>query len=161
MNKDYILKENEILEVKSDRLFHDLFNGHEMKTIEWTVMMILNKSYEEIHGRVPVCDSRLTNMSKNDKQKFVDLAVELPDKKIIIELNNNFEGNFLRNTLYAMNVINNTYINDGGYYNEKIQGILVNLNWPKRRRKANYSKKEILYSYPKFGEESDYLENVD
>ena len=38
MKKDYILKDDEVLEVKSDRLFHDLFNEHEMNTIEWAVM---------------------------------------------------------------------------------------------------------------------------
>ena len=48
------IDENEILEVRSDRLFHDLFNEHEMNTIEWIVMQILGKSYEEIHGRVIV-----------------------------------------------------------------------------------------------------------
>ena len=52
MLKKYALDDNQVLEVKSDRLFHDLFNEHEMNTIEWTVMMILGKSYEEIHGNV-------------------------------------------------------------------------------------------------------------
>ncbi len=46
MNKDYILGEDEILEIKSDRLFHDLWNEHEMDTIEWTVMQILNCNYK-------------------------------------------------------------------------------------------------------------------
>ena len=157
MIKDYVLGENEVLEVKSDRLFHDLFNEHEMNTIEWTVMMILNKTYEEIHGNVMVGNIRLTNMSKDDKQKFVDLIVNLKDKKIIIELNNNYEGSYLRNTLYAMNIINNSYIDNGSYYDGKIQGILVNLNWYKSK-KHNYGRKEIIYDYPKDGEEKkDYL----
>ena len=157
MNKEYILKENEILQVKSDRLFHDLFNSHEMKTIEWTVMQILGKPYEEIHGKVVVGNSRLTNMSQNDKQKFVDLVVNLNDKRIIIELNNNYNGSFLRNTLYAMNIINNSYIDEDGYYEEKIQGILVNLNWYKSKKKANYSRKELIYEYPDDTKSKDYL----
>jgi len=158
LRQEYILKEDEILEIKSDRLFHDMFNEHEMDTIEWTVMMILGKSYEEIHGNVKVGNIRLTNMSKDDKEKYVDLLVNLSDKKIIIELNNNYEGSFLRNTLYALNIINNSYIDSGNYYDEKIQGILVNLNWHKLNNKLNYSKKEIVYGYPKEGEENrDYL----
>ena len=158
MKKSYMPEDGQILEIKSDRLFHDMFNEHEMNTIEWTVMMILGKPYEEIHGKVKVGNVRLTNMSKNDKQKFVDLIVELSDKKIIIELNNNYEGSYLRNTLYAINIINNSYIDSGGYYDEKIQGILINLNWFKSNTKNNYSKKEIIYDYPKEGEEKkDYL----
>lgn len=157
MKEDYLLKDNEVFQVRSDRLFHDLFNGHEMNTIEWTVMQILNKSYEEIHGRVTVGDSRLTNMSKNDKQKFVDLIVDFDDKRIIIELNNNYDGSFLRNTLYAMNIINNSYIDSGGYYEDKIQGILINLNWYKSKKRANYGRKEMIYEYPSDSKESDYL----
>ena len=30
--------ETEILQVKSDRVFKDLFNEYEMDTLEWTVM---------------------------------------------------------------------------------------------------------------------------
>ena len=33
-----MLKENEVLQVRSDRLFHDLFNKEMMSTLEWTVM---------------------------------------------------------------------------------------------------------------------------
>ncbi len=128
-----------------------------MNTIEWAVMQILNKSYDEIHGRVIVGNTRLTNMSKNDKQKFVDLVVNLDDKKIIIELNNNYNGGYLRNTLYAMNVINNSYTDDiDSYYEEKIQGILVNLNWYKKKG-INYSKKEIIYEYPDDNKQGEYL----
>ena len=157
-NEDYILGDNELLEVKSDRLFHDLFNKHEMNTIEWTVMMILEKSYEEIHGNVKVGNIRLTNMSKDDKQKFVNLIVEIDNKKIIIELNKNDEGSYLSNTLYALNAINNSYIESGNYYGKKIQGILINLNWIKSEYKRNYSKKEIIYSYPKEEELKKFIE---
>ena len=151
-----MIKENEILEVKSDRLFHDLFNEHEMQTIEWAVMQILNLSYNEIHGKVRVGNIRLTNMSNNDKKKFVDLIVYLDDKIIVIELNNNFKGNYLRNVLYAMNIINNSYIEGEYYYNKKVQGILVNLNWYNKNIK--YRRRELKYGYPIDGqEEKDYL----
>ena len=157
MNEDYILKDDEVLEVKSDILFHDMFNSEDMDTLEWTVMMILDKPYEEIHGNVEVNNIRLTRVSKDEKPKYVDLLVTLKDKKIVIELNNNYYRSYLRNTLYALVAINNSYIRSGDYYSDKIQGILVNLNWYKSKKKANYSKKEMIYEYPKDGEEDDYL----
>ena len=139
-------------------VYLDTLNEHEMNTIEWAVMQILDKSYEEIHGNVKVSNIRLTNMSKTDKEKFVDLIVSLDNKKIIIELNNYYRGNYLRNTLYALNSINNSYIKSNNYYEDKIQGILVNLNWYDNGYPKNYSKKEIIYSYPKDGEEEkEYL----
>ena len=150
-------EDNKLLEIKSDRLFHDMFNEHEMDTIEWSVMQILNKSYEKIHGNVKVSNIRLTNMSKDDKEKFVDLVVSIDNKKIIIELNNNDEGSYLRNTLYALNTINNSYVESGDYYTNKVQGILINLNWIKSNYKKDYSKEEIIYQYPKRGAEGDYL----
>ena len=47
-------KVKDLLEVRYDRLFHDLFNENEMDTIEWSVMQILNANYEDIHGKVAV-----------------------------------------------------------------------------------------------------------
>ena len=128
MNKDYILKEDEILEIKSDRLFHDLWNEHEMDTIAWTVMQILNCSYEDIHGKVRVGNIRLTNLSKDDKQKYVDLVVYYKNSITVIELNNNANNNYARNVLYALNCINNSYIESEKYTGKRVRGILVNLN---------------------------------
>ena len=42
MVDEIILKPNELLEIKGDRIFHDMFNEYEMDTIEWLVMKILN-----------------------------------------------------------------------------------------------------------------------
>ena len=160
MNKDYILKDDEILEIKSDRLFHDLWNEHEMDTIEWTVIKILNCSYEDIHGKVRVGNIRLTNLSKDDKQKYVDLVVYYKDTITVIELNNNASTNYLRNVLYTLNTINNSFIEGDGYTDKRVRGILVNLNWFKNDeyKKEIKSKEEIIYGYPINGEEDkDYL----
>ena len=58
-----------------------------------------------------------------------------------------------------MNQINNSYIEGMEYGKDKIKGILVNLNWynEKYKKETMPSKKEIRYSYPKVGEEDDYL----
>ena len=126
---NYKLNEDELLEIKSDRLFHDLWNEKEMDTIEWTVMQILNCSYEDIHGKVSVGNIRIINTSLDNKQKYVDLVVNYKDTITVIELNNNASDNYLRNVLYAMNCILNSYIEGEKYTDKKIRGILVNLNW--------------------------------
>ena len=51
---NYILNDDQILEVKDDRVFHDLFNEHEMDTIEWIVSKILDCNIEKIHDKVRV-----------------------------------------------------------------------------------------------------------
>ena len=125
---NYILGDDQILEVKDDRVFHDLFNEHEMDTIEWIVSKILDCNIEKIHDKVRIGNVRLTNNAKDDKQKFVDLVVYYDNYIYNIELNNNFNGNYLRNILYLMNLINNSYIEGDNYIDKEIQGILVNLN---------------------------------
>ena len=159
MQKDYQLQENEILEIKGDRIFHDLWNEHEMDTIEWTAMQILECSYDEIHGKVKVGNIRIPNLSKEDKQKYVDLVVYYKDTITVIELNNNASTNYLRNVLYAMNQINNSYIEGSKYSEKKIRGILVNLNWFNNPKEKTFKdKEEIIYGYPLIGQEkSDYL----
>ncbi len=154
-----ILGENEILEIRGDRIFHDMFNEHEMDTIEWTVMQILNCSYEDIHGKVTVGNSRLTNLSLDDKTKYVDLIVEFEDDIVIIELNNNADKNYLRNVLYALNAIINKYIVGEKYLDKNITGILVNLNWYKDIKDQNntLAKEIIKYPYPSDDKSVEYL----
>ena len=159
-----VLKEDELLELRGDRLFHDMFNEHEMDTIEWMVSKILDCDIEDIHGNVKVGNIRLTNMSRDDKQKYVDLIVYYDKMITIIELNNNFNGNYLRNTLYVLNALNNSYI-VGDVYNKvnkegkelrKIQGILVNLNWTDKPELE--PKYEVIYPYPIMNDENnDFL----
>ena len=49
-----INSETEILQIRNDTIFHDVFNGEDMNTLEWIVMHILGCSYEEVHGKVTV-----------------------------------------------------------------------------------------------------------
>ena len=70
INEEYVLDDNRLLEVRSDRLFHDLFNEHEMETLEWTVMMILEKPYEEIHENVSVGNVRLINWYRKKEEGY-------------------------------------------------------------------------------------------
>ena len=62
----------DILQVKSDILFHDLINQDNMSIIEFIVMNILNLSYDEVHNKCMVVDSRITRAFKKDRIKYVD-----------------------------------------------------------------------------------------
>lgn len=146
-------KVKDLLEVRYDRLFHDLFNENEMDTIEWSVMQILNAKYEDIHKKVTVQNIRLPNTYKEEKGKYVDLIVDFKGEKIIIELNNYFLGNYMKNLLYAFNIITNHYnvgSDNNDFYNKRVKVILVNLNWFSTTKMANQvsPKEENILLYP-------------
>ena len=96
---------NKLLAIKIDRVFKDMFNESQMDTLEWTVMQILNAKYEDIHGNVKVENACLVNTYPEERNKTVDLLVNYNGDKILIELNNNYCGNYMRNLLYAFNII--------------------------------------------------------
>ena len=143
-------KEKELLEVRSDRLFHDLFNENEISTIEWVAMQILECSHEEVHGKVTVGNIRLPHTNKEGREKYVDLIIKLSDEEqIVVELNNHFNGNYLRNLIYAFEIIGNNY-NVGERNHElakkKVRVVLVNLNWSDYE--PRFIKEVIEYPYP-------------
>ena len=107
----------DILQVKSDKLFHDLINENEMDTI---VMKILKCEYSH----------------------YVDLIIVYQEYEIILELNNNFLGNIIRNIVYGMTRIVGFYKEiksknkkeyKDKYYKDKLKVILINLNWINRK----------------------------
>ena len=145
------MEETEILQVRSDRLFKDLFNEYEMDTLEWTVMQILNCSHDEIKGQVTVDNVRLNSISTSERVKVVDLKVKYKNNTILIELNNNFDGFYMRNLLYAFNDISNHYsIHGTSYYHDKsiFKVILVNLNWHRNKNINIPEKKVITLPFP-------------
>lgn len=108
-NQTKKLKENEVLQVRSDTLMHDLINEKEMDTIEWLVMQILDCSYEDIHGNVIVNNIRLPRTNRKERNKYVDLVVTYNQEKVIVELNQHFDGVYVRNFLFGMNQLLNNY----------------------------------------------------
>lgn len=142
----------QILQVRYDKLFHDLFNKENISTIEWVAMQILGCTYEEIKGNVSVVDARLTRINKNERNKYVDLLIQYNQEKIIIELNQNFDGNYLKNVLFATNTILNNYSMEGFDYKKVSRCILVNLNWyPKtytKIKRETPGKEVIIWDYP-------------
>ena len=148
-------KKNEILQVRSDILFHDLFNENDMSLLEWTASQILECDVSKVKGKVRVINIRLPRTNEKERSKYVDLVVVYENQKIIIELNNNYDGFYLRNVLYALNGLSNYYnIDNATYYGfipENIyKTILVNLNWYRNKGISEKvpSKKVIFYEYP-------------
>lgn len=164
MNNDTKYLEGELLQIKSDIIFHDLFNEQEMNTLEWTVMQILECSYEDIHGKVRIKNSRLSNINPSERTKNVDLIVEYNDTITIIELNNNYRGNYIRNLLYTFNSISNQFNKSGkNYYidTSTFKVILVNLNWynTKAFLKRPHKEKYVL-PFPKNNVRENVLEII-
>ena len=148
-------KKNEILQVRSDILFHDLFNENDMSLLEWTSSQILECDVSKVKGKVRVINIRLPRTNEKERSKYVDLDVVYENQKIIIELNNNYDGFYLRNVLYSLNCLSNYYnIDNANYYGfipENIyKTILVNLNWYRNKGISEKvpSNKVIFYEYP-------------
>ena len=155
-------KTKELLQVKYDELFHDLINENEMNTLEWITMQILECKYEDIHGKVEVKNIRKPRISKNEKTKYVDLIVNLKDETIILELNNNFRGNYTRNLMYALNELLGYFGKDEGSYYKKIHRvILVNLNWFYEGNDFDLPEKQVFeLPYPNYTKQGYILKIV-
>ena len=145
------LNPGELLPIKSDMLYHDLFNDHDMDSIKWIISQILKCNPKSIEDKIIVKNTRLTRISPKETGKYADLVIQYDKYIFVLELNNNYNGNYLRNYLYANNILLNSYIKKDKskekskkvieYYNSYIEVILVNLNWY-RKRNDNYVVKE-------------------
>ena len=145
------LNPGELLPIKSDMLYHDLFNEHDMDIIKWIISQILKCNPKSIGDKIIVKNTRLTRISPKETGKYADLVIQYDKYIFVLELNNNYNGNYLRNYLYANNILLNSYIKKDKskekskkvieYYNSYIEVILVNLNWY-RKRNDNYVVKE-------------------
>ena len=63
---------------------------------------LLNLSYKEVYNNCLVTNSRLSRINANDRTKYADLIIMFKEYKIIIKLNQNFDGNLKRNILFAL-----------------------------------------------------------
>ena len=120
-----------------------------MDTLEWAVMQILK--YEDVHGKVKVQNASLVNSYKNERNKTVDLLIDYKGNDILIELNNNYAGNYMRNMLYAFNIILHHYnmgIKQSTIIKNRCKVILVNLNWYNKEAKYREVKPKIINLTP-------------
>ena len=148
---------DEIMEVRSDILFQDLFSSNNMHLLTLLLSQLLRKSYEEIDGKFEVRNIRLARTSLKEKQKYCDYIFKIDNHYYIVELNNHYRGVFTRNSIYAFSVINNAYgVGDRKYYNENIKTTLFNLNWHEYKKVQKRINQEN-YQYPRTYEENDCL----
>ena len=157
----------ELMQVKSDLLFHDLICQEDKRIIEWIIMHVLGCSYNDVHDKVKVGNVRLTRIDDKDRSKYIDLMLEYNNYKVVFELNNSFRGIYTRNNIYAGTVLINNYkLNDDkelhdNYYRKVVKIILINLNWHATEiMKENIpSKKEFDLPYNEL-DDKDYLVKI-
>lgn len=160
IKRNNISFEYEIIPVIYDNIFHMLLNKENVKTLEFAVSSIMNYTYPRVCKNVSVLNIRLTTSNTKQKQKYVDLILKIEDTILILELNNNYEGNYTRNYLFMVQELLNNYNlpieksktkkNYNKIYEKIVRVILVNLNWYKsiiKREKIPF--KEVIETpYP-------------
>ena len=98
-----------IREVRVDSDFNDLFSRNNLTFIEWIVISRLGLTYEEVHGKVFVDDTKLDRINVEDRRKTVDFHFYYEEYEFIIEMNNNSDGSYIRNMLYLSTICLNKY----------------------------------------------------
>ena len=98
-----------IREVRVDSDFNDLFSRNNLTFIEWIVISRLGLTYEEVHGKVFVDDTKLERVTIFDTRKTVDFHFYYEEYDFIIEMNNNSDGSYIRNMLYLSTICLNKY----------------------------------------------------
>ncbi len=130
---------HEIIQVKDDVFFHDLFNDKDIEVVEWLVATSLKLDYNKVHNNLVISNIRLTRVRKGERNKYVDMLIFLEDQFVLIELNRNYSGNPIRNTIYLVSILAGLYdkefqkkVEKYDYrkiYDQKPKGTLLNLNW--------------------------------
>ena len=151
-------RNTEILQIRNDLIFSDLFNENNMLTVEWAVSKILNCDIEKIKNKVRFQNFKLAKRHISEKQKTVDLLVEYEKENILIELNNNYDGIYIRNLLYSFEVILNKYTIGNDYKKDISTIILINLNWHYTKEKALNIEAKTIGNIPY--DENDLSKNL-
>ena len=128
-------------EVRADSDFNDLFNRNNIEFLEWIVMKRLGLTHQDVHGKVFVDDTKLERVNIYDTRKTVDFRFYYEEYELIIEMNNNSDGSYIRNTLYLSTICLNKYkrknkktvseeeLKKVGYYKYINTFCLISLNW--------------------------------
>ena len=137
-----------IVPIKNNELFYLLLNKDNMNILEFFVMHIMNYSYQRVHGKVEFENTTL-------KEENHNLILKIENTTIIIYLNTNYDGNYMRNFLFACQReidnynVENIFTRDF-YSVPKV--ILLNLDWYKNLEDSKKMKiKEVSkISYASF-----------
>ena len=100
------LEEGQIIPLNFDFEFSGIFNNTDnMIIVENFVALYLNESISKIRGNVTINSRNLPINNKHNKDKQIDLLVDLDGEKINIELNNRKSPGIIdRNIVYACEV---------------------------------------------------------
>ena len=132
-----------ILQVRLDKLFSYLFNESMISSVEWMISKVLDVDIKEVTGKVTIHNIKVPLLSPQERTKYLDVFVEYNDEKFIFELNNNFNGILIRNTIYGFNVsvsnypVNNQEMQEqlkDTYYQEAHKVTVINLNWHETKK---------------------------
>ena len=160
--------DTEIFEVRFDRLYAYLFNERQMKTLEWLMSKVLDIDIKEVIGKVIFHNTRTPLLTPKEKAKYLDVFLEYNDEKFLLELNNNFDGAYIRNIIYGFNVSVNNYpviekdeeqekLRDN-YFKEAHKVTVINLNWH-RSKELSEKVPGVTIRYLPYNEnnETDYI----
>ena len=137
---------DDILEVKYDILFHDLFNSRNINLVKFMVSQILKINIRNMKSEIKIKNIRLPNNFVKEKNKYCDFVIEYQNTELIIEVNNNFIGNFIRNDVYAFSNIVNAYsVDNAKYYKDNMKFLLININFHKYAKDKKRKPYKVTY----------------
>ena len=124
------LKEGHIIPLKFDFEFTSIFNNIDnMIIVENFVALYLNESISKIRNHVEIKSRNLSIKNKTNKDKQVDLLVDIDGEKINIELNNRKSPGIIdRNVVYAAEIHGKQLKYQDNDYSEISRTIQINLN---------------------------------
>ena len=124
------LKEDHIIPLKFDFEFSGIFNNIDnLIIVENFVALYLNEPISKIRGNVTIKSRYLPINNKDNKDKQVDLLVDLDGEKINIELNNRKSPGIIdRNVVYACEVHGKQLKYKDNDYSNISRTIQINLN---------------------------------
>ena len=175
-----ISNKDEILDVRTDKYMHDIFSSLNPNLVRWLISHILEKSVSEVKDKIIFKNVRLPNLVLSERTKYCDLIYVIDNQEIIVEINNNFIGSFIRNDIYAFsNIISHYSVHEKftkkqklgrenkglkekkPYYQKDIETILVNLNFHKYEIDKLRPKKEVTILRRNYGGKEKILKIVD
>ena len=171
---------DEILDVRTDNYMHDIFSPSNPNLVKWLISHVLEKPVEDIKEEIIFKNIRLPNLVLSERSKYCDLIYVLGNQEIIVEINNNFIGSFIRNDIYAFsNIISHYSVHEEftdeqklerenkklkekkPYYQKDIETILVNLNFHKYEIDKLRPKKDVTILRRNYGGKEKILKIVD
>ena len=113
MKRTEVLKPGEIIPMTFDYVFTNILNNeNNIDILENFLAIYFERDVKDIKGHITLKNRQIPTDNKKERDKQVDIVLDLDDKKINIELNNNSSMDILkRNIVYASKVHGSHYPN--------------------------------------------------